>query len=240
MTPTPPGVTFANPEEIRNISWRNGRDRLEALDVVDLAKVLPRRGSRARISARLLDRLTDLSPANTDRLRCVVAAPIRSGRWGGRPDGMPKPLSQMTMATGAAIMLVRLGIHPVAYALYSTITPLLIMADGIRISDMLAGASNRMEMALTFQTPGNTIAWRPAAGTLTIKDAGLPSTIMNALVGRPLNVLIRHPMTDMIDVPIAAIDGSSVLKVVCRIRDDVMRLEDIDPVALADDVLDAR
>lgn len=232
---TAPGpVSFRNPREMRTISAPNGWDRLNALDVLDLVTSGPKRGRLARMRERLIVNLTDLSPANTHRLRGVIAKRIQCGRWGNiSNDPEILPLGPLMMDAAGAITLVRLGIHPVAYAVLTTATTLVVAVGDIEIGDITARQGPNQEMHLDFHSPDDRITWTPGTRTISIREAAIPDTVMRAMPGKPLNALVRHALADIIDAPIDHVAQSENLEIICEVRTDRIRLRDIDPVTLA-------
>lgn len=232
-------VFFRNANELRRIARQGDPSRLAALDIGDLVAGGPPRGMQARLAEHLLCRLTDMSPENTDRLRTIVSVPIGCRKWGERDDNpASQPVDRMIMRTAAAMTLVRLGIHPVAYALCNTITPLCLTARGVEIGTTLNQTSRGIEMLLRFWEPAEKVEWTPRPRLIRIKGAEVPETMLTALPGMPLTALVKHPLTDLIDVPIKDIDqrrsgeGDDII-ITCKARVDEIRMEDLDPAELA-------
>lgn len=232
-------VFFRNASELRGIARRGNPIQLAALGVEDLVAAGPLRGMQARLADRLIEGLTDLSPANTERLRKIVSVPIRCKRWGERDDNpAAQPIGRMIMRTAAAVTLVRLGIHPVAYALYNAVTPLYVTAHGIEIGTTVNQTTRGIEMLLGFSAPAGKVEWTPRPRLIRVKGAEIPETMLTALPGMPLTALVRHPLTDLIDVPIKDIEqrrggDSDDIVITCKARVDEIRMGDVDPVALA-------
>lgn len=232
-------VIFRNPREIQKIARDINHRRLVALDIDDLVAAGPPKGMQGRLRDRLLTNLTDLSAENTARLRKIVSVPMPCGRWGesGYESSRP-PLDRMLIRTAAAIMLVRLGIHPIAYALYGAITPLFITAGHVEIGNTLNQTRIGIEMLMSFGTPGRSVDWLPKPRMMTLQGVDMPDTMTTGLAGMPLSNLIRHPLADLVDVPIKSIEhrrsGDRTDAVVtCKVRVDEIRMGDIDPTALA-------
>lgn len=233
MTATGP-IEFSNPREMRTINRHNGWDRSNALDVLDLVGTGPKRGRLARLRERLIANLTDMSAENTHRLRMAIAKPIQCGQ-GGEPSDDPRilPLGPMRMSTAGAIALVRLGIHPVAYAVLTAVTRLDVAVGDFEIGNTIRTGASDQWMHLDFQTTDGHLAWRTDTGRLTIRGAALPDTVMRALSGKPLTALVRHPLADLIDLPITHVNQATNLEVAFRMSAAQIKLREIDPEALA-------
>lgn len=242
---TPKRIIITNPGDVRRLMQPGGERRARALGIADVLASSPRRGIQARLRARILQRMTDMSPENTRWLRDVVADPLPCGRFGeALHPAVKRPFGRSLMRAASAIMLIRLGFHPIAYALYGSLTTLVFQPD-----DMFIGFTKDLtqvgnEILVEFRADDAGLSWTPKIRQLLIRNVDVPATMACALRGAPLGDLVRHPMTDLIDVRIAGvqtIEGMTGIQgmtsidtaVTCRIRVDDLRLEDIDPIELA-------